>query len=67
MAYSQDDLDKVRALRVKGVGSVTLSDGRRIEYRPDVDLRQLESDIVAALNLSAGTPRRAWRAVTSKG
>lgn len=49
MAYTADDLTAVRAARLRGTRTVQFAD-RSVTYSTDAELRQLEQDILKALN-----------------
>lgn len=53
MAYTQADLDKVRAAITSGLRSVTFADGRRTEYQSLDQLLAAEKVIDAALKMQA--------------
>lgn len=53
MAWTQDDLTKVRAAIASGVQSVRYSDGRQVNYQSLADLLAAEKEIRAQLAADA--------------
>jgi hypothetical protein len=53
MAYTQADLDKVRAAITSGVRSVSFADGRKTEYQSLDQLLAAEKVIAAELRMQA--------------
>ncbi len=49
MPYTQEDIDRLRAIRAQGVKSVTFSDGRRAEYHSaaeiDAAIAMMEAEV----------------------
>lgn len=69
MAYSQAQLDALKAAYAEGVLVVTY-DGRSVTYRSRAEMRAIISDIQAEVNASSGTPKKRLRQVrvtTGKG
>ena len=62
MAYTQADLDAVRAARLRGVRTVTLAD-RMVTYTSDAEMRQVEQDILAELKNTQRTRSKQWHGV----
>lgn len=68
MAYTQADLDALKALKARGTRSVTFSDGRSVVYRELDEINQAIADVQAELGAASGAPRiRRRRYVTDKG
>lgn len=68
--YTTDDLARVRALKINGAGRVRYQGGpdagREITYRTLAELREIESEIITALQ--AQTPRsKQFFATSTKG
>jgi len=64
MAYTQSDIDRIDAAIAKGVSSVTLESGERIDYRSVSALIRARDHI--ASRLSKRRPR-AYGVYTTKG
>lgn len=69
MAYTQADLDVIRAAIATGATTVRFPDGKFIEYRSLADMRAIEADIAAEVNAdsSVSTRVRQMRIVACKG
>lgn len=50
MAYTQEDLDAVRAAKASGEEEISFADGRRVRYRSIDELTKAEADIQRELN-----------------
>lgn len=59
----EDDIEKVRASRLKGVRTVQYSD-RSVTFTSDAEKRQVEADLIARQN---PTRRRQYRLTSTKG
>jgi hypothetical protein len=69
MAYTQTQLDALKAAYAEGVLVVTY-DGRSVTYRSRAEMRAIISDIQAEVNATLGTPKKRLRQVrvtTGKG
>lgn len=66
VAYTQSDLDRIRAARLRGVRTVTYTD-RQVTYTSDAEMRQVEQDIVTALSATGRTRSKQWQGASSKG
>lgn len=65
MAYTEADLEAVRAARLRGERSVQYGDRTTI-YSSDDELRQVEQDILKELNGSQQRPKQSI-GIASKG
>lgn len=67
MAYSEADLDNLRAALASGVTRVTV-EGRTVEYRSLAELREAIAEVSASLaDASGSAPSRALYPETSRG
>lgn len=64
MAFTQSDLDALRAAMAKGVRKVKMGD-EEVEYRSLRDMERMEARIVS--ELSGSTSSRAFKPKTSSG
>ena len=62
MAYSQADLDAVRAKIVSGVDETRDRD-QSVKFRSLADLRSIEEDAQADVDAAAGSPHRRYRRI----
>lgn len=67
MAYTEVDLEAIKQLRLGGVSSTTLSNGRKVEYNDPRVLRELQQEIQADLDEASGEETGAYYVGTSKG
>lgn len=68
MAYTQTDLDKLKAaLANGGVGEVEFKDGRRVRYRSVDEINQAIAAVKAELGIAAKTYKRQQRVMSDKG
>lgn len=65
-AELQAQLDRLRAIRAKGVRSYEIN-GRRIEYRNDADLEKAIADLEARIAAADGRRVKMVRISSSKG
>lgn len=66
MAFTQTDLDKIRAAIARGERSVTFAD-RTVIYRTLDELLQAEARIAAALATAPGRPKQTFGVMDGKG
>lgn len=65
MAYTQADLDAIRAARLRSIRTVQFAD-RSTTYASDAEMRQVEQDILRELS-STRTRAKQTLGVASKG
>ena len=64
MAYTQADLDALRAAMAKGVRKVKMGD-EEVEYRSQRDMERMEAKMVS--EISGTSKSRAFKPMTSSG
>lgn len=67
MAYTQADLDAIRAAIATGALTVRFPDGKYIEYRSLADMQAIESKIAGEVNTGTTSRVRQLRVVSCKG
>lgn len=67
MAYSQDDVDALKAAIASGARDVTYSDGSRIVYRSLEEMRQTLNIMEAEVSGSSTTRIKTFRMNSAKG
>lgn len=66
MAFTETDLQTIRAARLRGIRTVQYAD-RTVTYSSDAEMRQVEQDILNALSAQTTTRRRQFYGVATKG
>jgi len=68
MAFTQADLDALKAIAKTGTRHVRFSDGREVTYRSMAELQAAIAMVAAEVGAAQGTPRvRRRRFATDKG
>jgi len=60
MAFTQTDLDNIRACIGSGVLETRFADGRMVRYQDLDAMMKAEQRIAASLSASSGAPRRSY-------